>query len=316
MNNRDVKELIEKGESQWCEFKLEIPKQASDLGKEMVAFANTEGGTLLVGVEDDGSIHGVENPREIMERLSGIAIKGCNLVIKPEIGTITLEGKSIVYASVLTCPIATYKGRIYKRIGNISEELDAVGINALVESLRDSKNPPQLRFDNELIEEKPKSALVSANYIFERNLFVGVVSFLIIMFISVSLFEELILNIVFITASIFAVFWLFALYPYSYKKMLHEKMPKTLGHSEYLGAGEMLVNYSDDTYFISKPFARCSEPYCEGNIILDDCPDREKEHRNRAYVGKCSTADWDHSYEIDYNLVASPTKFDRRPLER
>lgn len=51
------------GEGQHLEFK----RRASDPEKilrELVAFANTEGGTLLVGVADDGSIPGVKYPEE------------------------------------------------------------------------------------------------------------------------------------------------------------------------------------------------------------------------------------------------------------
>jgi predicted HTH transcriptional regulator len=46
---------------------LEFKRKASDpekIVRELVAFANTEGGTLLVGVADDGSIPGIKYPEE------------------------------------------------------------------------------------------------------------------------------------------------------------------------------------------------------------------------------------------------------------
>ncbi len=55
--------LVAEGEGQRLEFK----RRASDpekIVRELVAFANTDGGTLLVGVADDGSIPGVKYPDE------------------------------------------------------------------------------------------------------------------------------------------------------------------------------------------------------------------------------------------------------------
>jgi len=50
-------ELIEEGESSTLEFKRD-GLSIQSLGKELVAFLNLDGGTVLIGVEDDGSISG------------------------------------------------------------------------------------------------------------------------------------------------------------------------------------------------------------------------------------------------------------------
>ena len=50
-------------ESETVELKREYIK---DIRKEIVAFANTEGGTIYIGVEDSGEIVGVGNPDEVM----------------------------------------------------------------------------------------------------------------------------------------------------------------------------------------------------------------------------------------------------------
>jgi predicted HTH transcriptional regulator len=54
----DLLRLIAAGESQEQEFKRLIDNPESVAG-EIVAFANSDGGVLYVGVEDDGSIAGV-----------------------------------------------------------------------------------------------------------------------------------------------------------------------------------------------------------------------------------------------------------------
>lgn len=62
MTDLQVLELIAQGESGTLEFKRDTlrPEQ---LAKEIVAFANQKGGTILLGVEDDGSISGIRRPR-------------------------------------------------------------------------------------------------------------------------------------------------------------------------------------------------------------------------------------------------------------
>ena len=39
-----------------------------DIKKEIIAFANTRGGTIYIGVEDNGSVCGVENADAVMQQ--------------------------------------------------------------------------------------------------------------------------------------------------------------------------------------------------------------------------------------------------------
>ena len=68
MTFRELQALVAKGEGQHLEFKLKLPEWPK-LMREIVAFANTDGGTVLVGVDDDGTIAGLRDPREIEEAL-------------------------------------------------------------------------------------------------------------------------------------------------------------------------------------------------------------------------------------------------------
>jgi predicted HTH transcriptional regulator len=54
---------IPKEENQYIEFKSEAVK-AMDLAKEIVAFANSEGGEIWLGVEDDGALSGLTRSYE------------------------------------------------------------------------------------------------------------------------------------------------------------------------------------------------------------------------------------------------------------
>ncbi|MDZ7691631.1 MAG: ATP-binding protein [Balneolaceae bacterium] len=63
MSYLDVKNLAQTGEGTYLEFKRTIPS-AEKIAREIAAFANTNGGTLLVGVDDDKSLVGVKGYHE------------------------------------------------------------------------------------------------------------------------------------------------------------------------------------------------------------------------------------------------------------
>mgnify|MGYP000599236676 CR=1 FL=1 len=55
--------LIAEGEHQQQDFKFEI-SDARKIAKTLSAFANTDGGRLLIGVKDNGKIAGVRSAEE------------------------------------------------------------------------------------------------------------------------------------------------------------------------------------------------------------------------------------------------------------
>jgi len=56
-------ELIEQGEHQQLDFKFEI-SDSKKIARTLSAFANTDGGTLLIGVKDNGNITGIRSEEE------------------------------------------------------------------------------------------------------------------------------------------------------------------------------------------------------------------------------------------------------------
>jgi predicted HTH transcriptional regulator len=60
MHPRDLENLIQTGEGRFLEFKKTTPS-AHKIAREISAFSNSDGGTILVGVNDDKSIHGIQN---------------------------------------------------------------------------------------------------------------------------------------------------------------------------------------------------------------------------------------------------------------
>ena len=58
-----ITKLIAEGEHQQLDFKFEIA-DAHKIARTLVAFANTDGGRLLIGVKDNGALAGVRSEEE------------------------------------------------------------------------------------------------------------------------------------------------------------------------------------------------------------------------------------------------------------
>jgi predicted HTH transcriptional regulator len=68
----DLLDLLRRSEGKTLEFKRDLSSPAGAL-KSIVAFANTSGGVLLVGVEDETrSVRGVPDPLDLEERLANL----------------------------------------------------------------------------------------------------------------------------------------------------------------------------------------------------------------------------------------------------
>lgn len=63
MTLRELEQLVALGEGLSLEFKRRVP-QPERIAKEIVALANTNGGRIVLGVDDDGTITGVDDAAE------------------------------------------------------------------------------------------------------------------------------------------------------------------------------------------------------------------------------------------------------------
>ena len=61
--NNHITDLIAQGEHQQLDFKFEV-NDSRKIARSLSAFANTDGGTLLIGVKDNGNIAGVRSEEE------------------------------------------------------------------------------------------------------------------------------------------------------------------------------------------------------------------------------------------------------------
>ena len=92
-------ELIEEGENIHCEFKRKF-SSPQKIAKEMMAFANTKGGYILFGVDDDKEIVGVESEKSEAELIKDTAANYCEPPLLYNIDFIDYKGKEVVIAEI------------------------------------------------------------------------------------------------------------------------------------------------------------------------------------------------------------------------
>ena len=96
MTLREIRHLAARGESHTVEFKRKA-SHPEKIIREMVAFANTDGGHLMIGVNDDGSIPGLKFPEEEMYVLEAAITKYCRPAFHHSVEVIPVsEDRSVV----------------------------------------------------------------------------------------------------------------------------------------------------------------------------------------------------------------------------
>jgi hypothetical protein len=97
-DRRYLQSLIKEGEHQQQDFKYKVT-DAAKLARSVSAFANTDGGRLLIGVRDDGHLSGVRDEEEIY-MMHQAAYKYCKPEASIKFDTYHAEGRTIVIATV------------------------------------------------------------------------------------------------------------------------------------------------------------------------------------------------------------------------
>lgn len=135
-----IEEIVH-GESKNVEFKVSLPKDSTKYMKTIIAFANTQGGRLVIGVEDKTrSITGVDDDSvfQIMDSIANAVADSCTPQIVPNIELQTIDKKTIIVITVAPGPNRPYylksKGKqdgTYIRIAGTSRPADHEKIKEL-----------------------------------------------------------------------------------------------------------------------------------------------------------------------------------------
>jgi ATP-dependent DNA helicase RecG len=93
-----ISDLLRQGENSSIEFKETLSRPES-IAKEIIAFANTQGGTLIIGVSDSGVIKGLE-VEDTEEYFSNVARNNIIPAIDVQVEKIVLDDKNITVVTV------------------------------------------------------------------------------------------------------------------------------------------------------------------------------------------------------------------------
>ena len=97
VTRRDVMALISEGEGLHIEFKRHF-SSPEKIAKEMIAFANTKGGTILFGVDDDGSVFGLQSEKSELSEIEHTSQFLCDPPIAISCDIIPWSGKKDIIA--------------------------------------------------------------------------------------------------------------------------------------------------------------------------------------------------------------------------
>ena len=128
MRYRELIELIEKGESIQCEFKRKF-STSEKIAREMLAFANTKGGYILFGVDDDKKMIGVESEKETSELVKNTATNFCEPPVKFSIEYREIDGKEIVIVFIPESNNKPHRLQDYQTDFDISTAIVPIRVN-------------------------------------------------------------------------------------------------------------------------------------------------------------------------------------------
>lgn len=110
------------GESKSIEYKVTLPDKSEKYMKTIVSFANTQGGKLIVGVDDKThEIVGVENEIlfQLMDGIANAVSDSCMPQIIPDIEPQTIDGKTVMLEAVKRQLKLTYDHAILSYVMSI-----------------------------------------------------------------------------------------------------------------------------------------------------------------------------------------------------
>ncbi|MBU2649677.1 MAG: ATP-binding protein [Bacteroidetes bacterium] len=119
-----IKKLIEQGEHQQLDFKFEI-SDSRKIARTLVAFTNTKGGKILVGVKDNGVIAGIRSDEEYY-----MIEAAATLYSRPEVKFTTrewdIDGKIVLEVDIPPSNhrphLAPYKDNLWKAYIRVDDQ--------------------------------------------------------------------------------------------------------------------------------------------------------------------------------------------------
>jgi predicted HTH transcriptional regulator len=162
MSMQEIQRLVSRGEGENIEFKRKVAHPEKII-REIVAFANTKGGNLLIGVDDNGSIPGIKFADEEIFVLEKAIRQWCRPKLDYEVKVVQINGKkSVVHYKIKESEkkphyvlneeqknIAPYKNRFRKPKGKAYVRFEDKSLQASPEVwkiLKRGRKPRDMKF--------------------------------------------------------------------------------------------------------------------------------------------------------------------------
>ena len=129
---RELVKLLEEGESETVEYKPSL-SQTDKILECVSAFSNTNGGTLVIGVKDNGEVVGVDIGKRTIENLANRIKQHTDPMVYPSICIEEFDAKHVVLLEVeegKQKPVLA-SGRAYKSVGRTNQKLGSEAIRSL-----------------------------------------------------------------------------------------------------------------------------------------------------------------------------------------
>ena len=123
LNTENIQSLIDSGEGYNVEFKVRVPSKVRELTEEICAFANADGGYLLIGVDDNGQVVGTNLENDKRSAIQG-SISEISPALHCELCSVSIEDKTVWVIDVPSGKDKPYifSGSIFVREGANSQQ--------------------------------------------------------------------------------------------------------------------------------------------------------------------------------------------------
>ena len=132
LTSEEIKHIAHSGEGYNAEFKESVPQKVRELAEEICAFANSAGGFLLIGIDDENQIVGEEIDNKKRSAIQD-AIGNISPTIQVKTYPVEVDGKTVWVIDVPSGQRKPYllSGSIYVREGaNTQKQTDAEEVRA------------------------------------------------------------------------------------------------------------------------------------------------------------------------------------------
>lgn len=159
MTPEQLSSILFEGEGLTVEFKRKV-SSPEKIARAMIAFANTYGGVLIFGIDDDGSVVGVDSEKEEIDLVFIAAKQHCYPQIEPKIEILEFEGKDVIVVTIEQSKTKPHylvssngdAGKVFIRLGS----QNVIASDEMVKLLRYEQNEQPVRIS---IGEKERRLL-------------------------------------------------------------------------------------------------------------------------------------------------------------